>query len=101
MAAMYAEDAYLLSPGHEIVKGRSQIRDFWAGVVQKLGDAKLTTVDVQKLGPAAAREIGTFSFKTKGQTPQPVAGKYAIESPTTTARANSGTSNAANVFAQN
>jgi len=78
LAAMYAEDAYVLPPGSDIVKGRSAIQNFWGGAVQHLGDAKLTTVDVLKLGPRAAREIGTFSFKTKAATPQELTGKYAV-----------------------
>ena len=45
---------------------------------QQIGDIKLKTVDVQPLGPDAAREIGTFTFKTKGQPPQEVSGKYAV-----------------------
>jgi ketosteroid isomerase-like protein len=28
--------------------------------------------------PSAAREIGTFSLKTKGPTPQEVTGKYVV-----------------------
>ncbi|HEY3908981.1 MAG TPA: DUF4440 domain-containing protein [Stellaceae bacterium] len=78
LSAMYAEGAYVLPPGHEMVKGRSQIRDFWAVAVRQLGDAKLTTVDVQRLGRGAAREIGAFSFTTKAQHPQPVVGKYVV-----------------------
>ena len=34
--------------------------------------------DVQPLGPDAAREIGTFTLKTKSQPPQDVSGKYAV-----------------------
>ena len=30
------------------------------------------------LGPSAAREIGTFTLKTKGPTPQEVTGKYLV-----------------------
>ena len=78
LAAMYAADAYVLPPGAELVRGRAAIQNFWGGAVQQLGDAKLTTVDVLKLGPSAAREIGTFSFKTKDATPQEVAGKYVV-----------------------
>lgn len=78
LAAMYAEDAYVLPPGHEMVNGRGQIRAFWAGAVQQLGHAKLTTVDLQRLGRGAAREIGTFRFETKAQPPQPVIGKYVV-----------------------
>ncbi len=31
IAAMYAEDAYLLPPGHDMVKGRAAIEGFWKG----------------------------------------------------------------------
>jgi uncharacterized protein (TIGR02246 family) len=78
LAAMYDQDAFLLPPGSDIVKGRSAIQAFWGGAVQQLGDAKLTTIDVMKLGPSAAREIGTFSFKTKGASPQESSGKYVV-----------------------
>jgi hypothetical protein len=33
---------------------------------------------VKPLGIDAAREIGTFTLKTKGQQPQEVAGKYVV-----------------------
>src|SRR3954453_4442609 len=78
IVAMYTEDAYVLPAGAEMAKGRRAIQAFWAQAAQQLGDAKLTTVDVMSLGPGAAREIGTFSFKTKGQTPETVVGKYAV-----------------------
>lgn len=78
MAALYAEDAAVLPPGADMIKGRAGIEKFWGGAVQQLGDAKLTTVDVLPLGSAAAREIGTFSFKTKAATPQDVSGKYVV-----------------------
>jgi ketosteroid isomerase-like protein len=35
-------------------------------------------LDVKSLGPNAAREIGTFSFKTKAPSPQEVTGKYVV-----------------------
>ena len=41
-------------------------------------DPKVTTLDVKPLGPLAAREIRTFSLKTKGPTPQEVTGKYVV-----------------------
>jgi len=78
VAAMYAEDAYVLPSGSDMVQGRTAIAGFWSQAVQQLGDAKLTTLDVLPLGRGAAREIGTFSFKTKGATPQDVVGKYAV-----------------------
>ena len=61
-----------------MVHGRQAIQGFWDNTMKQLGDGKLTTVDVQPLGPDAAREIGTFSFKTKGNAPQEVSGKYVV-----------------------
>ena len=78
VAAMYTEDAYALPAGHDMVKGRAAIEAFWKETMQQLGDAKLVVVDVVPLGPRAAREIGTFSFQTKAQSPQPVVGKYVV-----------------------
>jgi uncharacterized protein (TIGR02246 family) len=78
LAAMYAPDAYVLPPGAEMAKGHNAIEAFWRGAVKQLGDAKLTTVDVQSLGPGAAREVGTFTFKTKAQPPEQVTGKYVV-----------------------
>ena len=78
VAELYAHDAYVLPAGGEMVHGRQAIQGFWDTTMKQLGDAKLTAVDVQPLGPDAAREIGTFSFKTKGNTPQDVSGKYVV-----------------------
>lgn len=55
---MYTEDAYVLPPGADIVKGRAAIEAFWKQAVQQFGDAKLTTIDVLPLSRSAAREIG-------------------------------------------
>ena len=78
VAAMYVEDAYVLPPGADIVKGRAAIEAFWKQAVQQLGDAKLTTIDVLPLGRLAAREIGTVTLKTKAQPPQEIVGKYVV-----------------------
>ena len=78
VAAIYAEDAYVLPPGAPMLKGRADIQAFWSQTMQQLGDVKLTTFDVKPLGPNAAREIGTATFKTKGATPQDGALKYAV-----------------------
>jgi uncharacterized protein (TIGR02246 family) len=78
VAAMYAEDAYVLPPGSDIVKGRAAVEAFWRQAAQQMGDAKLTTLDVLPLGRNAAREIGTVTLKTKSQPPQEVVGKYAV-----------------------
>lgn len=78
VAAMYAEDAYVLPPGADMVKGRAAIEAFWKQAVQQLGDAKLTTIDVLPLGRSAAREIGTVTLKTKAQPPKEIVGKYVV-----------------------
>jgi uncharacterized protein (TIGR02246 family) len=75
---MYTEDAYLLPPGSELAKGRSNIQAFWTKAGEAVSDLKLTTVDVKPLGSDAAREVGTFSLMTKGQQRQQVVGKYVI-----------------------
>ena len=78
VAAMYTEDAFVLPPGAEMVKGRAAIEAFWRQAAQQMGDAKLTTVDVLPLGLRAAREIGTVSLKSKSQPPQEITAKYAV-----------------------
>lgn len=78
VANMYSEEAYLLPPGADMAKGRSSIQAFWTQAGQAVGNLKLTTVDVKALGSDAAREIGTFSFMTKGQAQQQVKGKYVV-----------------------
>src|SRR5438128_10162632 len=65
VAAMYTEDAYVLPPGADMIRGRAAIEAFWRQAVQQLGDAKLTTIEVLPLGPQAAREIGAVSLKSK------------------------------------
>jgi len=78
VAAMYAEDAYLLPPGTEMVKGRAGIKSFWSKAGEAIEEVKLSTVDVQSLAADSAREIGTFRLKTKGTQPQEITGKYVV-----------------------
>src|SRR6266481_5348267 len=78
VAALYTADATAFPPGSAMVQGRGAIGAMWKGMAEKVGDPKVTTLDVKPLGPAAAREIGTFSLKTKGPTPQEVTGKYVV-----------------------
>lgn len=78
LGQMYSEDAYLLPSGGEMVKGRAAIQAFWTKAAERIADFKLTTVDVKPLGNDAAREVGTFTLKTKDQQPQEVAGKYVV-----------------------
>jgi uncharacterized protein (TIGR02246 family) len=78
VASLYTDDATAFPPGSGMVKGKAAIEAMWKSMAEKVGDPKVTTLDVKPLGPSAAREIGTFSLKTKDAKPQEVAGKYVI-----------------------
>ena len=78
VASLYTEDATAFPPGSPMVKGRPGIEAMWKDMAEKVGDPKLSTLDVKALGPSAAREIGTFSLTTKGSPPQQVTGKYLV-----------------------
>jgi uncharacterized protein (TIGR02246 family) len=78
VASLYTEDATAFPPGSGMVKGRAAIGAMWKGMAEQVGDPKVTTLDVKPLGPSAAREIGTFSLKTRGPQPQEVTGKYVV-----------------------
>ena len=78
VSQLYTKDAVALPPGSPMVKGRAAIAAMWKGMAEQAGDPKLTTIEVKRLGPKAAREIGTFSLKTKGPSPKEVTGKYVV-----------------------
>ncbi len=78
VASLYTEDATAFPPGSAIVNGRAAIAAMWKGMSEQVIDPHLTTLDVKALGPAAAREIGTFSLKTKEPVPKEVSGKYVV-----------------------
>ena len=75
---LYTDDATALPPGAAMVKGNAAIGAMWKGLAEQVSDPKVTTLDVKPLGPSAALEIGTFSLKTKGPTPQEITGKYVV-----------------------
>ena len=78
IASLYTDDATAFPPGSGMVKGRAAIGAMWKSMAEQVGDPKVITLDVKPLGASAAREIGTFSLKTKGPTPQEVTGKYVV-----------------------
>jgi uncharacterized protein (TIGR02246 family) len=78
VASLYTADAIAFPPGSAVVKGRAAIGAMWKGMAEQMTDPKVTTIEVKRLGPAAAREIGTFSLKTKGSPPKEVTGKYVV-----------------------
>jgi uncharacterized protein (TIGR02246 family) len=78
VASLYTIDATAFPPGAAMVKGAAAIGAMWKSTAENVGDPKLTTLDVKSLGPSAAREIGTFSLKTKGPSPHEATGKYVV-----------------------
>ena len=78
VAQLYTVDATAFPPGSAAVRGRAAIGAMWKGMAEQAGNPKVTTLDVKRLGPAAAREIGTFSLTTKGPSPKEISGKYLV-----------------------
>ena len=78
VASLYTADATAFPPGSAMVKGRAAIGAMWKSMAEQVTDPKVTTLDVKRLGPAAAREIGTFSLKTKGSPSKELTGKYVV-----------------------
>jgi uncharacterized protein (TIGR02246 family) len=78
VASLYTTDATAFPPGSAMVQGAGAIGALWKSMAEQVTDPKLTTLDVKPLGASAAREIGTFSLKTKGPAPKEVAGKYVV-----------------------
>jgi uncharacterized protein (TIGR02246 family) len=76
--SLYTLDAIAFPPGSPMVKGRTAIGAMWKSIAEHVSDPKVTTLDVRRLSHWAAREIGTFSLKTKDSTPKEVRGKYLV-----------------------
>jgi len=77
VGSLYMEDATAFPPGSSMVKGSAAIGAMWKKMVEQVSDPKVTTLDVKRLGPSSAREIGTFSLKTE-PTPKEIVGKYLV-----------------------
>jgi uncharacterized protein (TIGR02246 family) len=80
IAALYTEDATLLPPDSEMIKGKTAIEAFWKGGLQMgIKDAVLTTVDVSGSGDIAY-EIGRYVLKIQpaGAEPLEQKGKYVV-----------------------
>jgi ketosteroid isomerase-like protein len=61
-AALYADDAKLLTPAAELIAGRCDIESYWrAGIAFGLSDIELEAVDFQ-IGCGIAIEIGRYVF---------------------------------------
>jgi uncharacterized protein (TIGR02246 family) len=78
VASLYTADATAFPPGSAMVKGRAAIGAMWKSMADQVTDPKVSTIDVKRLGPSAAREIGTYSLKTKTSPPKELTGKYVV-----------------------
>ena len=78
IANLYTADATAFPPGAPMVKGRFAIGKMWKSLAEQASNPRLTTLDVKRLSPTAAREIGTFSLTTKGPSPEEISGKYLV-----------------------
>ena len=78
MAELYTADAVAFPPGSPMVSGKAAIGAMWKAMAEQAGNPKVTTLEVKRLGPATAREIGTFSLTTKGSSPKEISGKYLV-----------------------
>jgi len=78
IAELYTADAVAFPPGSPMVRGKGAIGAMWKGMAEQVGNPKVTALEVKRLGPATAREIGTFSLTTKGSSPKEISGKYLV-----------------------
>jgi uncharacterized protein (TIGR02246 family) len=51
VAALYARDAVLLPPTHDVIRGSKEIQDFWASLIQAgFGEHAIETIEVHGQG---------------------------------------------------
>jgi ketosteroid isomerase-like protein len=80
VGALYTEDALLMPPNFEMIRGRSSTQSFWDGAI-KMGvkDAMLTTEELEDLG-GMVHEVGSYTLKIQpeGQAAFEDKGKYVV-----------------------
>ena len=80
IGALYTEEATILPPNGEMIKGKPAITAFWTGGLQAgIKEAVLTTAEVLVLGDFAL-EIGKYALKIQpaGQAVVADTGKYVV-----------------------
>jgi len=79
-AAVYADDATLLAPAVDVVRGRPAIERFWqTGVDSGMTEVELVAIDVQQSG-GLAFEVGRYALRVAAESGTPVVdhGRYLI-----------------------
>jgi ketosteroid isomerase-like protein len=80
IAALYTDDASILPPHQDLIKGRDKIEAFWrAGLESGIKDAVLMTGEVDVAGGRIS-EIGSYTLKIwpEGKTAYEDKGKYLV-----------------------
>jgi uncharacterized protein (TIGR02246 family) len=80
VAALYTEDAMALPPGHDSVKGRKAIGEFWAQTRKDgVKGVKLETLDVGAAGDMAYETgMATLTIEAEGKPPATAKAKYVV-----------------------
>src|SRR2546423_5733246 len=58
VAQFYKTDGTVFPPGSDMIKGRQNIEAFWKKASDGIGEINFQVLDVESLGPNAAREQG-------------------------------------------
>lgn len=77
-AALYAEDALLMPPNSEMIKGRSAIQEFWQTSIQMgIKEVNTTVIDIQ-IDEDLAYRVGKYTLTIQPQNHPPVkdSGKF-------------------------
>lgn len=81
LESFYTEDACVLPPNSNIVKGRKAVEQFWGGAISVLGlkDIELKTLEVAGEGDTVT-EMGEYRLRIepKGRKPIEDRGKYLV-----------------------
>jgi len=81
IAALYTDDAVVLAPNAEMVRGKQAIKGLFDGMIQQMGAPQLTlrTIQVDEVGDMA-NEIGEYTLKFQAAGGEPVTdiGKYVV-----------------------
>jgi ketosteroid isomerase-like protein len=78
---IYTSDARILPPGAPMIEGRTEIKEFWSGMIQSVNakSAVLESVDVMPAGEGAV-EIGraVLTVQPPGQAESQMEVKYVV-----------------------
>jgi ketosteroid isomerase-like protein len=78
---IYTSDARILPPGAPMIEGRTEIKEFWSGMIQSVNakSAVLESVDVMPAGDGAV-EIGraVLTVQPPGQAESQMEVKYVV-----------------------